>query len=215
MDVFKNIPDESVDLLLCDPPYPTTKRGCSGGTGGILKTEDAKKGKMFKHNVLRPKDYLSECFRVMKDGAHGYLFSNDVSEYSLKTELKLQGFKIFKTLIWNKNNKITNMYYMGKHEYIVFFRKGKAKKINNCGTPSVLDFKNPKNKKHPSEKPVELLELLVLNSSVQGDLILDFAMGSGSTGVACCKANRDFIGIEIDPEYFAIAQERLKKQNHE
>ena len=67
------------------------------------------------------------------------------------------------------------------------------------------------NKKHPTEKPVELLKVLIENSSNEGDIVMDCFMGSGSTGVACLETNRGFIGIEIDKKYYDIAVERIKE----
>src|SRR5574344_961102 len=130
-------------------------------------------------------------------------------------EIENVGFNIYKTLIWAKNSPITNMYYMDSHEYIIFCRKGKAKKINNCGTKSVLNVDNPRNKLHPTEKPVELMEILINNSSLDGEVVLDPFMGSGSTGVACINTNRNFIGIELDETYFNIAKERIKQAENE
>lgn len=95
-------------------------------------------------------------------------------------------------------------------------RKGKAKNINNMGTKNILKVKNiRKNKKHPTEKPVELMEILVKNSSNKGDTILDPFMGSGSTRIAALKNERNFIGIEIDERYFKIAEERLNGEDKE
>lgn len=200
-----------VDCIICDPPYKTTKRGNSGGTGGMLKDKNFIKGNGgFELNELNEEDWTDRIFKVLKDGGHGYIMTNDKNLVKYHTLLTKYGFSIFKTLIWQKDNCITNMFYMNNHEYIIFFRKGFAKKINNCGTKSVLNFKNPKNKLHPSEKPVDLLEVLVLNSTNEGDTVLDFTMGSGSTGVACKNLNRKFIGIELDEKYFDIAVDRIK-----
>jgi site-specific DNA-methyltransferase (adenine-specific) len=100
---------------------------------------------------------------------------------------------------------------MDSHEYIIFCRKGKAVKINNCGTKSVLEISNVKNKAHPTEKPVELMKILVGNSSQPKEVVLDPFMGVGSTGVACKELGRSFIGFEIDENYFNIAKERIEK----
>ena len=81
------------------------------------------------------------------------------------------------------------------------------------GDPQCLEINNinGKNKLHPTQKPVELLSILIKNSSKVGDIVLDPFMGSGSTGVACKELNRDFIGIELDEKYFNIAKERIDK----
>lgn len=98
-------------------------------------------------------------------------------------------------------------------EYILFLRKGNAKYINNIGqSKTVHRFNNITGKKaHPTEKPVDLLEFYIKNSSNVGDVVLDPFMGSGSTGVACINTKRNFIGIELDEKYFNIAKERIDK----
>ena len=127
------------------------------------------------------------------------------------------GFHFIKSLIWDKGNKIMGTFYMSQFEYILFFRKGRGVKINNCGTSDVLPFANKKTKGadgknlHDTEKPVDLMKVLVSNSSKEGDVVMDCFMGIGATGVACKELNRNFIGCEIDPKYFEIA----KKQNRE
>ena len=203
----------SIDLVLTDPPYLITSRGNSGDTGGMLNTEASRSGKIFKHNELKLENFLFELYNTVKEGSHCYLFTNNKNLEEYLTAIRKQGYVIYKTLIWVKNNKITNQYYMDSHEYIIFFRKGYAKKINNCGTSSVLSYNNPTNKFHPTEKPVDLLKTLILNSTNEGDTVLDFTMGSGSTGVACKETGRKFIGIEIDDEFYYTAKQRITNTN--
>ena len=180
--------------------------------GGMFKDELFKKGKGgFKQNNLKIQEYLPLLYRVMKKGSHGYIMCNDKNLANFLNQITLEGFKIYKVLIWYKNNAIANSYYMNSHEYIIFFRKGKAKYINNRGTKSVLEFPNPRNKVHPSQKPVDLMKTLILNSTRKGQTVLDFAMGSGSTGVAAVETGRHFIGIEKDLKFFKIAKERIQK----
>ena len=213
MELMNTLDDNSVDLFITDPPYKTTARGNSGGTGGILKDKNFIKGNGgFKHNDLRISDYMPEVKRIMKEGAHGYIMCNDKNLSEFLSYLPIIGLNVFKTLIWAKDNCVTNMYYMSSHEYIIFFRKGKAKKINECGTRSVLNIKNVRNKLHPSQKPIELMEVLIKNSSLEGDTIFDPFMGVGSAGIACVNLKRNFVGFEIDESYFQIAHGRLKEQ---
>lgn len=210
LEVMKSLPDNSVDLVLTDPPYKTTSRGSSGGTGGMLKSDDFKKGNVFKHNAITFDEWLPECYRVLKNDSHAYFMTNNKNLLPMLKAVESAGFNIFKTLIWAKNTAITNMYYMDSHEYIIFCRKGKARKINNCGTKSVMFFDNPKNKVHPTEKPVGLMTQLIENSTNDSDVVLDPFMGGGSTGVACVNTNRKFIGIELDADYFEIAKDRIE-----
>jgi site-specific DNA-methyltransferase (adenine-specific) len=213
LEVLKKLPKSSINVVICDPPYRTTSRGTTGTMGGMFKNNKLfNKGKGgFKHNSLKIQEYLPLLHKVMKAGAHGYLMSNDKNLSNFLNQITLAGFKIFKVLIWYKNNAIASPYYMHSHEYIIFFRKGKAKYINNRGTKTVLEFPNPRNKVHPSEKPVDLMKTLILNSSRKGQTVLDFAMGSGSTGVAAAETGRIFIGIEKDKKFFKIAKDRIQK----
>ena len=211
LEKMKEIESGSVDLILTDPPYKTTSRGSSGGTGGILKDDLNKKGMVFKHNSITFDEWLPECFRVLKNDSHAYFMCNNKNLSSMLISIDKAGFKIFKTLIWAKNSPITNMYYMDSHEYIIFCRKGRAKRINDCGTKSVLNIDNPRNKMHPTQKPIELMEILIKNSTNENQTVLDMFMGSGSTGVACVDTNRKFIGIELDDKYFEIAEKRINE----
>jgi site-specific DNA-methyltransferase (adenine-specific) len=125
------------------------------------------------------------------------------------------GFHFIKCLIWNKGNKIMGQYYMSQYEYIMFFRKGKGIKINHCGTSDILSVPNVKTKGedgknlHDTEKPIELMKILIENSSKENDVVIDPFMGIGSTGVACRDSGRKFIGVELDEKYFEIAKRRI------
>ena len=215
LDTLKNIPDNSIDLIVTDPPYPTTSRGSAGNSGGMLQKDINKKGKVFTYNNINCKEYAPEFYRVLKDGSHCYVMTNHINLIDMLNTFTDVGFHFIKSLIWNKGNKIMGQYYMSQFEYILFFRKGRGKKINNCGTSDILSIPNKKTKDkdgkniHDTEKPIELMEVLVNNSSQENELVLDPFMGVGSTGLACIKNNRNFIGIEIDENYFNIAKSRL------
>ena len=215
LDTLKNIPNESIDLIVTDPPYPTTSRGNAGNSGGMLQKDINKKGKVFTYNNINCKEYAPEFYRLLKDGSHCYVMTNHINLIDMLNTFTDIGFHFIKSLIWNKGNKIMGQYYMSQYEYILFFRKGKGKKINNCGTSDILSISNKKTKDkdgkniHDTEKPIELMEVLVNNSSQENELVLDPFMGVGSTGIACIKNNRNFIGIEIDENYFTIAKERM------
>ena len=217
LDTLKNIPNESIDLIVTDPPYPTTSRGNAGNSGGMLQKDINKKGKVFTYNNINCKEYAPEFYRLLKDGSHCYVMTNHINLIDMLNTFTDVGFHFIKSLIWNKGNKIMGQYYMSQYEYILFFRKGKGKKINNCGTSDILSISNKKTKDkdgkniHDTEKPVELMEVLVNNSSQENELVLDPFMGVGSTGLACIKNNRNFIGIEIDEKYFDIAKNRIEE----
>ena len=213
--VLKEIDDNSIDLVVTDPPYKTTSRGNSGNSGGMLQKDINMKGKVFNHNDITIKDYASEVYRILKEGSHCYIMTNHKNLQDMLNTLTNVGFSFIKCLIWDKGNKIMGQFYMSQFEYIIFLRKGRGVKINNCGTSDLLSIPNKKTKDengnniHDTEKPVELMKTLIDNSSNVGDTVLDPFIGSGSTGVACKQLNRNFIGIELDSDYFNIAKERI------
>lgn len=215
IEVMKMLKDESIDLVVTDPPYKVTARGFSGGTGGMLTKEINKKGNVFTHNSINIQDWLPEIYRVLKEGSHCYIMTNNKNLLEYLNQIVKQGFKIFKVLIWDKGNSITNMYYMDSHEYIIFCRKGRAKKINNCGSKSIISVPNKKTKDkegkniHDTEKPVELMKILIENSTQEGELVLDPFIGVGAVGIACKELNRNYIGVELDKNYYNIAYNRI------
>ncbi len=218
LEYIKKINNNSIDLIVTDPPYKTTKRGNSGNAGGMCRNKLFSKGVVFKENNIKPEEYMPEFFRILKDGSHCYVMTNHVNlQHMINTATEV-GFKFVKCLIWNKGNKIMGQSYMNQFEYILFLRKGKHKKINNCGTSDILSVPNKKDKDengknlHDTQKPVELMKILIENSSQEGEIVLDPFMGIGSTGVACINTNRNFIGIELDENYYNIAKDRIENK---
>lgn len=209
----KMIPDESIDLVVTDPPYKIVTGGDSDGANsrrpkGVLKGNR----KLFKHQNLKISSWMSELYRVLKPGTHCYIFTNVLNLKDMLIESEKVGFKLHNLLVWEKNNCTPSQYYMKNCEYVLFLRKGKAKWINNIGkSKTVHKFNNIIGEKlHPTEKPVDLLEFYIENSSNEGDIVLDPFMGSGSTAVACVNLRRHYIGFEIDDQYVKISRSRLR-----
>ena len=209
LNVLKEIDDNSIDLIVSDPPYEVITGGRNGGVkgkpSGILK-----ENKQLMKSIPSPELWLSECFRVMKDCTHIYIMTNTLNLTNYLNIINDVGFKLHNLLVWNKNNTTPNRWYMKNCEYVIFARKGFAKSINNPSSQTVHNFDNIiGNKQHPTEKPVDLMKLYVENSSQVGDTVLEPFMGSGSTGVACKELGRNFIGVELDKQYFDIAESRI------
>lgn len=234
LEVMKGMSDESVDLVVTDPPYKIVTGGCkvngdtSKNPSGMLNRGIAandlkskwinksnvdfiRSGSLFKHNKIKFSDWMPEVFRVLKNQTHAYFMVNDRNLNELMTEAIKAGFKLQNVLVWKKNNATPNKYYMKNCEFIVMCRKGKAKNIANMGTKNVLEVNNIiGSKTHPTEKPVDLLEILIRNSSKQGDVVFEPFLGTGSTLVAAQNLGRNGIGVEVDEQYFEIAQKRLQ-----
>lgn len=215
LELMKEIPDGSIDLIVTDPPYKVTSRGNAGNAGGMFRKKINMRGKVFQYNDIKPEQYIPEFYRILKDSSHCYIMTNHVNLQNILNCATSCGFKFIKSLIWDKGNKIMGQYYMSQFEYILFFRKGKGKKINNCGTSDILSIPNKKTKDkngnniHDTEKPIKLMEILVENSSKEMDVCLDPFMGSCPVGIACKKLKRNFLGFELDEHYFQISKERL------
>ena len=209
---------DSIDLIVTDPPYKITARGNGGNSGGMFQKKEVNSGKVFTHNSIEIKDWLPEFYRILKPQSHCYIMTNNKNITHYLQAVDKSEFHFIKNLIWVKDNKIMGQTYMSQFEYIIMLRKGDHKKINNCGQSDVLLIKNKKQKDengktiHDTEKPVELNEILIINSSNEEDIVLDPFMGIGSAGVACAKTKRNFVGIELDENYFSIAKNRLKDE---
>lgn len=228
LDVMKDIPDCSVDMILCDLPYGITQN---------------------KWDSVIPFDSLwLEYNRIIKDNGAIVLFGQGL----FSSRLACSNEKMFRyRLIWEKTKAggflNANRMPMQSHEELnVFYKKlptynpqmsegepykrisvtngdgknyGKFSRIGmkkeNCGTRfprSVIRFKNDNhNSMHPTQKPIELLQYLIKTYTNEGDVVMDNCMGCGSTGVACKNTNRNFIGIEIDEDYYNTAVMRLRE----
>ena len=231
LELMKDIPDQSVDMILCDLPYGITARN--------------------KWDTIIPFEPLWEQYnRVIKDNGAIVLFGSGMFTASLmKSNEKMWRYN----LIWHKTTPTgflnANKMPLRAHENIVVFYKsmpiynpqkttGHKRKVStakhkrNCKVTedygahrlttydsterfptSVLTFPTDKQKAalHPTQKPVALCEWLIKTYTDPGMIVLDNCMGSGSTGVACLNTKRNFIGIELDDKYFEIAKERIKE----
>lgn len=209
LEILRDLDDCCIDLIVTDPPYRCISGGSPHGVkspSGILSKND---GKIFEHNNVKISDFMPLLYKVLKNDSHAYVMTNFLNLEEMFAEARNAGFRIHNLLVWEKNNVTPSRWYMKNAEFTLFLYKGRAKKINDVGSKMVHKFNNIRNKLHPTEKPVELMELYVKNSSKIGDFVLDPFMGSGSTGIACKNLNRNFIGIEKDEYYFNVAKRRL------
>lgn len=187
-------------MIVTDPPYMINYRSDyrKNKYNRIKNDKDS-------YNLIS--EYFKKCNEILKDNSAIYCFCSWHNVDFFKQEFE-KYFKLKNIIVWNKNN--TSMgdlkgSYAPKHEFILFGHKGR-RLIEGFRYPDVLDFKRTNNKLHPTQKPIDLLEVLIKTSSKEGDVVFDGFMGSGSTGVACLKNNRNFIGVELDEKYFEIAK---------
>lgn len=222
LELMKDIPDNSVDLIVTDCPYHIVSDGCTNiprkdEPSGIFNRRNtftqanAKSGKLFDYNDIEFKEWLPDFYRILKPNSHCYIMINARNLKKLQQECENVGFKFQQLLVWDKGNATPNRYYLNACEFILMLRKENAKNINNMGTKNILQIKNIRGKTHPTEKPVDLLKVLIENSTNENDIVVDPFMGTGSCGIACKRLNRNFIGIELDEKYFEIAKRRIEE----
>lgn len=198
-----------VDVIVTDPPYRVISGGnaADGRPTGVLAAND---GRIFSANDIAFTDYLPQLYVALKDPGHLYMMVNFFNLEVALAATRQAGFDIHNLLVWQKNTVTPNRWYMKNCEYVIFARKGKAVTIANPGSKTVHSFTNATGDRlHPVEKPVDLMRLYIENSSKPGDLVLDPFMGSGTTGVAAKATGRRFLGIEVDPQYYAVACRRM------
>ena len=213
--VMAGLADESIDCVVTDPPYRL-----SAGTyvGGFLETPKGANGTVFKNNNIKPPEYFPEFFRLLKAGAHCYVMCNNLNLPDFINAGVNAGFRFMKSIIWNKGIRIGGRYYMSSYEHILFFFKsGRDHGINDVSTPDILEVPIRKQKDedgynvHDTEKPVELMEILIHNSTNIGETVFDPFAGIGSTLIACQHLKRHAIGCEIEPRYYDIIRQRLNQ----
>ena len=225
LELMKSIPDKSVDMILCDLPYGTTQ--CKWDT--IIPFEELWKqyNRIIKDNnaiVLFGSEPFSSALRMsnVKDYKYDWIWNKVKPSGHLNAKrIPLKQHEIISVFCKGKCNyypimteqkpRVSRNYLNNKSE--LFGTEKEVSRVTDKKYPkTILDFSNAsqKDKFHPTQKPVELLEYLIRTYTQEGEIILDNTMGSGSTGVASVNTNRSFIGIELDKNYFNIAKERIE-----
>lgn len=209
LSAMKNIKDESIDLIVTDPPYRMTKRGKSCRPNWM---PDNMGNNVFDGDIPETDHWIAECFRVLAEGTHMYIFTNTISLLETMNSAEKAGFKLHNVLSMIKDTGMPNRWYYKQTELILFYRKGIAKPINDYTSRDNFTAIMPKQKTgklHITQKPQDVCEKLITNSSKNGETVLDPFMGSGTTGAACMNTNRKFVGIELDNKYYQIAKTRI------
>jgi len=211
LKILPQIDDNSVDMAVLDPPYPQE----------FIRTGWEKD--KFLHKIKRGTDpcgihgiywswfgsLINELRRILIEDYHCYVFIDWVHVRQAMDILEEKRFFIRNLLVWDKCSIGLGRGYRSQHELILFC-KGKGKPVNSDSYGNVLQIKS-RSKGVMYEKPEALIEIFINQSTNEGDVILDSCLGSGTTAVVAKKLNRNFIGIEINPDHVKIAKERLNK----
>ena len=205
LEGMKLLPDKSIDLIVTDPPYLMNYRSNYRKVkyDYIIGDKDGK-------DLIT--ESIKEAYRVLKDNSAIYMFCSWHHIDFFKMEFE-RYFNLKNIIVWNKNN--TSMgdlkgSYAPKHEFVLFGHKGR-RLLEGFRYPDVLEAKRTGNKLHPTQKPIDLIEIFIKTSSKENDVVLDMFMGSGVTAVACELNNRKWIGFEIESKYVEVTNKRLEQ----
>ena len=233
LELMDKTPEKSIDLIVTDPPYLHVKGGMKSkrfNVGRVWSADSRMVNEMSDFDKKEIFKFLDASLRVLKK-ANMYIFCSKlqlvhyfeyISEYNASVP-KSRALK-YDLLIWDKldNRMMSSKFHASDIEYIVrIYEPGVSlnkvwdedgKKSDSDHYMKLQSFKKP-NGEHTTQKPVELIKRLIRISSRENDLVLDPFVGSGTTGVACKNLNRNFIGMELDEEYFKIATERINEMS--
>jgi site-specific DNA-methyltransferase (adenine-specific) len=207
---LQSLPSQSVDLLITDPAYESLEKHRAVGTTTRLKHSKASSNDWFQvFPNARFAELFQQAFRVLKRDTHFYLFCDAETMFVAKPEAERAGFKFWKPLVWDKRTIGMGYHYRARYELILFFEKGK-RRLNDLGLADIISVPRIRGG-YPAEKPPEVSEVLIGQSSSAGEVVADPFMGSGSAGVAALRLGRRFVGNDINPEAVRLANQRLSE----
>ena len=234
---LKKIKNNSVDMIFADPPYFLSGDGISCSGGKMVSVNkgnwDKKIGIEEKHQFNR--EWIRLCYDVLKDEGTIWISGTLHNIYSIGMALEQEGFKIINNITWRKLNPPPNIscrYFVHSTETILWAKKdikkakhkfnyqlmrelNGGKQAKDVWESSLTKPSEKKCGKHPTQKPMAILEKLILASTDEGDLILDPFNGSGTTGIVANKLKRKYIGIDLEKEYLDITIKRKENKENE
>ncbi len=239
-DIFKaikKVEDKSIDMIFADPPYFLSSDGitCSGGKMVSVNKGEWDKTLSIKEKHKFNKKWIKECYRILKDNGTIWISGTLHNIYSIGMALEEEEFKIINNITWQKTNPPPNLAcktFTHSTETILWARKDLKnikytfnyeimKKLNNnkqmkdVWITSLTKPSEKKQGKHPTQKPLEILDKIILASTNENDLVLDPFCGSSTTGISAVRLNRRYIGIDNEKEYLEISKKRFEEIKEE
>ncbi|VEU79897.1 DNA-methyltransferase [Haploplasma axanthum] len=231
-EILKKIKKKSVDMIFADPPYFLSNNGITCNSGKMVSVNKGKWDStlMTTNEKLKfNRRWIKLCESVLKDTGTIWISGTFHNIYIVGVALELEGFEVINNITWRKLNPpphLAKKAFTHSTETVLWARKKGFKNYfnydlmktinNNKQMKDVWDFgltkpSEKKEGKHPTQKPLALLERIILASTKENDLILDPFNGSGTTGIAASKLNRKYIGIELESEYLDLTIRRYEK----
>ncbi|MFX1258934.1 MAG: DNA-methyltransferase [Promethearchaeota archaeon] len=242
VEVLDQFESEKFDLIFADPPYFLSNNGITCQSGKMVSVNKGiwDKSRGFEEDIKFINYWLKACWRVLKE--HGSIWVSGTLHaiYKVGYLLEKNGFDLINDIVWYKPNAPPNLsckYFTHSHEIILWARKS-AKSRHIFNYEKMKFWNNPKDKlknkdkqmrsvwsipllpkaekqfgKHPTQKPIEILNRIISSSSEENDWILDPFVGSGTTGIVCSILKRNFIGIDLNKDYLDLSIKRFKDKN--
>jgi site-specific DNA-methyltransferase (adenine-specific) len=236
LDILAALPEDYIDLIFADPPYFLSNDGITCQAGRMVSVNkgdwDRSRGADANHEFNRA--WLAACQRVLKPNGTIWVSGTSHVIHSVGFAMQQLDFKLLNDISWVKPNPPPNLscrYFTHATETIIWAAKNKksrhafnyklmketagGKQMKSVWTMPPPESWEKKFGKHPAQKPVTLLERIILASSNEGDLVLDPFLGSGTTAVAALRKKRRFVGIEADRKWSDIAKERIRSDRQQ
>lgn len=214
MDLMKQISNKSVNLILTDIPYDEVNNNKSCINRSKYEGQLRKYHKGIADELTFDLDlFMKECDRICNGSIYIFCGLNQAGRLIDYFKTEREKDYMARLCVWKKTNPTPSN---GQHlwlsgtELCVFVKKRKTKFNQSCKS-NVWEFPSGRSKVHPTEKPLELFKHLIKSSTDEKDLVLDMCMGSGTSIVGSIELNRNYIGIELDKEYFEIAKKRIEE----
>ncbi len=238
LEILDQLPENSIDMVFADPPYNLSNDGFTCQNGRMVSVNKGKwdKSRGVEEDFDFHRIWIAKCRRVLKPGGTIWISGTYHSIYACGFALQMEKFHLLNDICWFKPNASPNLscrFFTASHETLIWARKEKKAKHtfnylemkngkfsgdfikkDNKQMRSVWAIGTPKTAekefgKHPTQKPLTLLDRVVVASTNKGDLILDPFMGGGTTGVSALRYGRNFVGIEREQEFFDLAKKRI------
>lgn len=235
--LLKKIEPKSIDMIFADPPYFLSSGGVSCHSGKQVSVDKGEWDRTVtpEEKLSFNRKWIKLCREVLKDNGTLWISGTLHNIYSIGVALELEGFSIINNITWEKANPAPNLgcrCFTHSTETILWARKqltpkkkgnhyfdyqlmkeiNDGKQMKDVWNIPLVSKKEKKYGKHPTQKPLRLLERILLAASKEGDLILDPFNGSGTTGIACKNLNRRYIGIDESKEYLDLTIKRFEEK---
>ncbi len=236
-NALNSFENSTFDMIFADPPYFLSDDGITCNGGKMVSVNKGEWDKSLsiqdKHNFN--KKWIKECYRVLKDNGTIWISGTLHNIYSIGMALEEEGFKIINNITWQKTNPPPNLAcktFTHSTETILWAKKdlkknkytfnydlmkelNNNKQMKDVWTTSLTKPSEKKQGKHPTQKPLEILDRIILASTNENDLILDPFCGSSTTGIAASKLNRKYIGIDNNKDYLDLSIRRFEELKEE